>query len=237
MKPERYFVIDFDSTFTQVESPGELAAISLKNDPGKEKIVAEINRMTDAAMEGKLSMTEALAKRLRLQKANRTHIDALIKVLKKKVTPSVARNKKFFKQYGKNIFILSAGFKEFIVPVVKPFGIPEKNVFANTFVFDKDGTIVGLDEKNLLSQDKGKLEQFKKLDLKGEVYVIGDGYTDYELKESGKVTKFIAFTENVARDIVVKNADYVARSFDEFLYLNNLPRAESYPKTRIHVLL
>ena len=237
MKPERYFVIDFDSTFTQVESPGELAAISLKNDPGKEKIVAEINRMTDAAMEGKMSMAEALTKKLRLQKAHRKHIDALIKVLKKKVTPSIARNKKFFKEYGKNIFIISGGFKEFIIPVVKPFGIPEKNVFANTFVFDKEGTVVGLDEKNLLSQDKGKLKQFKKLDLKGEVYVIGDGYTDYELKESGKVTKFIAFTENFARDIVVKNADYVARSFDEFLYLNGLPRAESYPKTRIHVLL
>ena len=161
MKPERYFVIDFDSTFTQTESPGELAAISLKDDPDKEKIVAEIERMTDAAMEGKLSMTEALAKRLRLQKAHRKHIDALIKVLKKKITPSVARNKKFFKEYGKNIFILSAGFKEFIVPVVKPFGIPEKNVFANTFVFDKEGAIIGLDEKNPLSRDKGKLEQFK----------------------------------------------------------------------------
>src|SRR3989344_4343378 len=237
MKPERYFVIDFDSTFTQVESPGELANISLKNDPDKEKIVAEINRMTDAAMEGKVSMAEALIKKLRLQKAHRKHIDALIKVLKKKITPSIACNKRFFKEYGKNIFIISGGFKEFIIPIVKPFGIPEKNVFANTFVFDKEGTVVGLDEKNLLSQDKGKLKQFKKLDLKGEVYVIGDGYTDYELKESGKVTKFIAFIENVARDIVVKNADYVARSFDEFLYLNNLPRAESYPKTRIHVLL
>src|SRR3989344_8174 len=122
MKPERYFVIDFDSTFTQTESPSELAAISLKNDPDKEKIVAEIERMTDAAMEGKMSMAEALTKKLRLQKAHRKHIDALIKVFKKRDTPSVARNKKFFNEYGKNIFILSAGFKEFIVPVVKPFG-------------------------------------------------------------------------------------------------------------------
>ena len=237
MKPERYFVIDFDSTFTQTESPGELAAISLKGNPNKDKIVKEIDAITDTAMEGKMSMAEALGKRLRLQQANKKHLDVLIKTLKKKITPSVARNKKFFKEYGKNIYILSAGFKEFIVPVVKPFGIPEKNVFANTFVFDKGGNIVGLDEKNLLSQDKGKLKQFEKLNLKGEVYVIGDGYTDYELKESGKVAKFIAFTENVARDVVVKNADYVARSFDEFLYLNGLPRAESYPKTRIHVLL
>jgi D-3-phosphoglycerate dehydrogenase len=237
MKPERYFVIDFDSTFTQVESPSELAAISLKNEPDKEAILKEINKITDAAMEGKMPMAEALAKRLRLQKAHRKHIDILVKILKKKITPSVARNKKFFKEYGKNIFILSAGFKEFIIPTVKSFGIPEKNVFANTFVFDKGGAIIGLDEKNPLSHDKGKLEQFRRLDLKGEVYVIGDGYTDYELKESGRVTKFIAFTENVSRDIVVKNADHVARSFDEFLFLNKLPTSVSYPKSRMKVLL
>jgi D-3-phosphoglycerate dehydrogenase len=35
-KKEQYFVIDFDSTFTQVEAMEELAAISLKNDPDKE---------------------------------------------------------------------------------------------------------------------------------------------------------------------------------------------------------
>lgn len=237
MKPERYFVIDFDSTFSQIESPGELGAIALKDNPDKEKILKEINTITDAAMEGKVSMAEALTKRLRLQQANRKHLDTLVKTLKKKVTPSFVRNKKFFKQYGKNVFILSAGFKEFIVPVVKPFGIPEKNVFANTYVFDKKGNITGLDEKNLLSQDKGKLAQLKKLNLKGEVYVIGDGYTDYELKESGLVTKFFAFTENVTRDIVVKNADHVVASFDEFLYINGLPAAVSYPKSRLKILL
>src|SRR3989338_9415292 len=114
MKPERYFVIDFDSTFTQTESPGELAAISLKGNPNKDKIVKEIDAITDTAMEGKMSMAEALGKRLRLQQANKKHLDVLIKTLKKKITPSVARNKKFFKEYGKDIYILSAGFKEFI---------------------------------------------------------------------------------------------------------------------------
>jgi D-3-phosphoglycerate dehydrogenase len=34
-----WFIIDFDSTFTQVEAMEELAAISLKNDPEKEAII------------------------------------------------------------------------------------------------------------------------------------------------------------------------------------------------------
>src|SRR3712207_8128282 len=49
----------------------------------------------------------------------------------------------------------------------------------------------------------------------GEIYVIGDGYTDYKLKELGLVKKFIAFTENIERDIVVAKADQVVSSFDE----------------------
>ena len=69
--------------------------------------------------------------------------------------------------------------------------------------------------------------------LDGIVYGIGDGHSDYQLKESGLIQKFFAFTENIAREKVIKNADHVTPSFDEFLYIKKLPRAISYPKNRI----
>ncbi|HRI79618.1 MAG TPA: phosphoglycerate dehydrogenase, partial [Cyclobacteriaceae bacterium] len=68
-------------------------------------------------------------------------------------------------------------------------------------------------------------------------YVIGDGYTDYEIKHSGLANKFYAFTENVERESVSSKADHIAPSLDEFLYLNKLNTAISYPKNRIRVLL
>jgi D-3-phosphoglycerate dehydrogenase len=49
--------------------------------------------------------------------------------------------------------------------------------------------------------------------------------------------KFFAFTENVERENVKNKADHITPSLDEFLYLNKLNTAISYPKNRIKVLL
>jgi D-3-phosphoglycerate dehydrogenase len=51
------------------------------------------------------------------------------------------------------------------------------------------------------------------------------------------IKKFFAFTENIERKTVAEKADHVAPSFDEFLYVSNLPQAISYPKNRILCLL
>ena len=69
------------------------------------------------------------------------------------------------------------------------------------------------------------------------MYVIGDGYTDYEIKHSGLANKFYAFTENVERETITSKADHITPSLDEFLYLNKLNTVVSYPKNRINVLL
>ncbi|MBI4143426.1 phosphoglycerate dehydrogenase, partial [Candidatus Woesearchaeota archaeon] len=228
---------DFDSTFTQVEALDELASIALKSNPRKSEIVNEIKEITNFGMEGKISIKESLARRIGLLKANKSHIAQLIKILQKKITPSFLRNRHFLKANAGNIFIISNGFMEIIVPVVKKFGLSEKNVFANEFIFDENGSITGFDKQNILAGENGKAEMLKSLNLQGDIYVIGDGYTDYQLKETGLVTKFFAFTENVERGIVTQKADYVVPTFDEFLYINKLPMAISYPKNRIKVLL
>lgn len=231
------FIIDFDSTFIRLEALDELLFISLKKNPDKKNLMPQIEELTKLGMEGKILFSESLIKRVKLLKANRSDIEVLIKKLNNKISKSVIRNKKFFKKYGENIFIISGGFKEIISPIVRKFYIPEKNIFANTFKFDENGNITGFDKQNLLSQNNGKIKQLKKLELKGELYVIGDGYTDYELKEAGIAHKFFAFTENVEREIVASKADHITPSFDEFLYLNKLPMSISYPKNRIKVLL
>lgn len=143
----------------------------------------------------------------------------------------------FFKEYRDRIYIVSNGFKEFIVPIVQELGVKPENVFANTFEFDENGDVTGFDHDNVLSSNNGKVEQLKRLDLKGDVYVIGDGYTDYEIKAAGLANKFYAFTENVSRENILENADHITPSLDEFLYVNKMNKAISYPKNRIKVLL
>ena len=236
-KKEQYFVIDFDSTFTQVEAMEELAAISLKNDPDRELIIEKIKQLTDLAMEGKMPFPKSLKARIALLSAKKYHLQMLVNKLRKKVSVSFARNKAFFKEYQGRVFIVSGGFKEFIEPVVKPYFIDADCVFANTFVYDKKNNIIGADEDNFLAQEQGKVKLLKHLKLKGNVCVIGDGYTDYELFEAGVADSFFAFTENISRPSVISKAQNIASSLDEILYQENLPMAISFPKSKIKALL
>jgi D-3-phosphoglycerate dehydrogenase len=234
---EQYFIIDFDSTFTQVEALDELARISLKNHPERGKIYQQIEDLTNASMEGRLSFTQSLESRVKLLQANRDHLKQLITHLKKRVSTSFSRNTEFFKNHQDSVLIVSGGFKEFIIPVVTEYHIKKENIYANTFKFDEDGNIIGYDRENPLSQEGGKVKLLKELNLSGDIFGIGDGYSDFQLKESGMIKKFFAFTENIERKSVAEKADHITPSFDEFLYINKFPRAISYPKNRIKCLV
>ena len=237
MDDNRHFVIDFDSTFTQVEALDVLGEITLENNPNKEKKLQDLKELTDLAMEGKLAFRESLEKRLEILDAHKSSIPELIEKLKNKISVSFVRNEEFFTEYQDRIYIISNGFREFIVPIVKDYGVKEENVYANSFVIDDAGNISGFDKSNVLSSSNGKVELLKKLDLKGDVYVIGDGYNDYEIKAAGLANKFYAFTENIKRDNILEKADHITPSLDEFLYLHKMNKAISYPKNRIKVLL
>lgn len=231
---EKYIIIDFDSTFTKVEGLDELAKIAL---PALHPNIRKIEEITHWGMEGKILFEEALEKRIALLQANKEHIAKLIEFLKNKVSASFQRNKIFLETFSENIIIISSGFKEFIEPIVMAYGIRKENIFANNFIFNEKGEIISYDKKNLLAQNKGKVKQLQALNLEGEIYVIGDGYTDYEMREAGLANKFYAFTENIERDKVTEKADHIIPNLDEFLFINKLPMQVSYPKNRIKVLL
>jgi D-3-phosphoglycerate dehydrogenase / 2-oxoglutarate reductase len=234
---QTYYVIDFDSTFTKVEALDVLGEISLAGRPDRDDVLDQIKTITDRGMAGELSLAQSIQQRLRLLNAHRDQLPALVERLSTMVSDSFTRNRTFLAEHADQIFIVSSGFKEFIVPIVTALGIKAENVYANTFQYDETGAIVGCDEQNPLSQDKGKVKLIKALNFDGDVYVIGDGYTDYEIRESGLANRFYAFTENVVRPSVVAKADHVAASLDEFLFDNKLSRSQSYPKSRIKVLL
>ena len=231
------YIIDFDSTFTQVEALDELARISLKNHPDRESIYKQIENLTHLSMEGKLSFRESLHKRVSLLQANSDHLKQLVTRLKKKISASFLRNKTFFEKHSDDVLIVSGGFKEFITPVVLPYHIRKENIYANSFLFDDLGNIVGYDDTNPLSEEGGKVKLLKELKLTGDIYGIGDGYSDFQLKELGMIKKFYAFTENIERKPILEKADHITPSFDEFLYVNHLPMAISYPKNRILCLI
>ncbi|MBP6618816.1 MAG: phosphoglycerate dehydrogenase [Leadbetterella sp.] len=237
IKEKKIFIIDFDSTITKVEGLDQLAAIALAQSHDGDKIVQQIKELTDAGMNGELSLSESLSKRMSLLNANKKHVDILINFLLKNISDSFERNKKFLTEYADQILVVSSGFKDFIIPVIEHLGLKAKNVYANTFIYNENGDITGVDNTNVLSQTGGKINLVKSLNLDAHVSVIGDGFTDFEIKQNGLADRFYAFVENVERQKVVEVADFTIKTLDEFLFYNQLPRGQSYPKSLIKVLL
>ncbi len=234
---KRNYIFDFDSTLTRVEALDVLAEITLVNNPKRDEIIQEIIDITNLGIDGEISFTESLERRIKLLNANKSDLEGLIAELKKQVSKSIERNKEFFEKFSDDIYVVSCGFKEFIDDIVKDYNIPSERVFANEFKFDTEGNIIGFDENNVLATHNGKIQCLKDLNLEGEIQVIGDGYSDYVTREAGVADKFFAYTENVSRDKTTENADHVTPNLDEFLFVNRLPRNISYPKHRIKILL
>ena len=236
MENPKYFIIDFDSTFTKVEGLDELADIALQGEEDRETVLQAIKNITTKGMAGEISLRDSLHERIGLLRAHKKHLPKLVEKLRSEVSDSFKRNTQFLKEYADNILMVSSGFREFIEPIAIEYGLKPENIYANSFEYDSEGKIVGCAE-NLLAEDKGKVKLLQSLQLKGDIYVIGDGYTDFEIREAGLANAFFAFTENIEREKVMEKADYIAPSFEEFLYVNKLPMAISYPKNRINVLL
>jgi len=208
------YIFDFDSTLVTVESLDELAAYALKGRPDRLQIIDHIERITNLGMSGKIKFDESLRLRLKLFSASREHVEKVIALLMDNVSPSVWINRDWFVNNSDRIYVISGGFKDYILPVAKRLGLKENHVFANKFLYDQSGIIIGYDKANLLCQPEGKVKQVAKLNLPKPIIVIGDGSTDHEIRKHGQAELFCAFTETILRPNVVAGADKVFSSFE-----------------------
>ena len=78
-----------------------------------------------------------------------------------------------------------------LLPVLMNFKIRKNHVFGNEFIYNSDEEVIGFNINNPLASENGKVKILETISLKGEVHVIGDGYNDYLLKKSGKVSAFM----------------------------------------------
>ena len=212
-----YIIIDFDSTFITEESLDELAKYKLRDQPDSQTMLNKIKSLTNAGMNGDIPFKQSLDERMEVLNLNRSDINSVSKILSECVTPSFTKNKSFFIENNNKIMILSGGFKELIVPIVDDFGISSSNVFANDFIYNSSEQITGINQDNIMSKNGGKVKQSKLLSIHGTVHVIGDGYTDYEIKLDGPATHFFAFTENVERKNNCELADLTLSNFDDYI--------------------
>ncbi|MFZ9913809.1 MAG: phosphoglycerate dehydrogenase [Phycisphaerales bacterium] len=232
-----YLILDFDSTIVAAEGLDEIARLALADDPEQEAKVLAIEGITREGMEGRIGIDESLRRRLAMLRITRAHVDAVVKLLKKRISPSFRRAKAELRRNADRIYVVSSGFREYVVPVCAELGIAADHVVANVFQWSKDGVATGYDQKSPLARPGGKAEAVRALKLSGTVVAVGDGITDCEIRDHGAAQQFVAYCENIERDAVVARADRVVRGVDELLWIYRLPGAPSFPKSRMAALL
>ena len=79
------YVFDFDSTLTSVEALDVLAEITLEHNPNRDEIIKQIQEITNLGIDGDISFTESLKRRIALLKANQDDLDELVRRLEKKI--------------------------------------------------------------------------------------------------------------------------------------------------------
>ena len=149
------YIIDYDSTFIQVESLDELSKNSKSYNLKNKK---EIEKITNMGMDGKISFSESLERRIKLINSTREDIKCTLEVLQNRITESFLRNENFLKKNSENIFIVSSGFHELIDPIVWVWY--QRTHLCDNFLF-KDKNIVGFDRNVLPSRSKAKWKSLK----------------------------------------------------------------------------
>ncbi|MGH8127599.1 MAG: HAD-IB family phosphatase [Gammaproteobacteria bacterium] len=217
-----WLLIDFDSTFVTVESLELLAEIALNDRPAAERDAKldAIRDLTTRGMAGHLPFAEALARRFELLQPRAEHLPALIAALKTLVSPSFRRHGDFIRCHAERIYIVSAGFHDYIAPVAFDYGIGPEHILANRLIQRADGTL-DFDARQPLAADGGKVIVVRTLGLRGPAVAIGDGMSDLELGHSKLCTDFLAYTETVERPEVIRKAHRVAANFEAVLAVIN----------------
>jgi D-3-phosphoglycerate dehydrogenase len=231
------FVFDFDSTLVRIESLEALADLALDGADDGAAIRDEVGRLTDAAMAGEIGFGEALRRRLALLPLHRRHVEALAARVADELVPSVQRNLAFFRQHADRIVIVSGGFREIVAPVAARLGVAADRVLANDLVYDADGRVTGVDPANPLAEAGGKARAIDALAPSRPLVMVGDGWTDAEVRQAGAADRFYAFTEVVRRRPVIGAADAEVASIDELLHAEGLAGRWSYPRSRMRILL
>jgi len=215
--------------------------------PDADAALARFRRITDAGMEGALPHHESLAARLALFPGGgptRAQVERTAAEVAGALSPSVVRNLAFFRRYQARIRIVSGGFVELIGPAAQRLAVAPHRVTAHAFrsaegaaegapegAADRAAPL-GLDPTTPMAR-AGKVGAVRRLLDSGAIprhrplWIIGDGATDLELRTARLAHAFVAFTENVTRDPIVKAADHVVASVEELMALLAHPETPS----------
>jgi phosphoserine phosphatase len=192
----RFVFFDVDSTLVTIEGIDVLAA-------GNPEIV----RLTDAAMNGEMTIDEVYARRLEIIRPTLSAVEALGGQYVAALVPGAEETIATLRSAGADVHLVTAGIAQAVAPLAQRLNIAPRAVHAVALQFDEQGQYVDFDRRSLLTRAGGK-ELIVRAVLarsKGRSAFIGDGITDVETKPA--VTTFIGFGGVHTRSRVKDNAE------------------------------
>lgn len=194
---------DVDSTLCEDESIDELADFI-----GSGAAVAEL---TKRAMGGTMTFQESLAARLDLMSVSKSQVAAFLKQHPPRLSKGIPELIMALQRRGQKVFLVSGGFRPIINPIAQMLNIPLSHVYANTILYNDDGSYRGFDANEMTSRSGGKaaaVQSIKSIHNLETMAMIGDGATDLEARQPGGADLFIGYGGTVARENVAAAADW-----------------------------
>jgi len=187
-------------------------------------VMKEISELTKNAMNGNVKFQDAMAQRLELMADRGMNQERLEECVKTEGKPQwsagVQEVVKRLHAMGKDVYLVSGGFRNMIRPIAETLDIPQEMVYANTILFDKKGNYAGFDRKAPTSRSGGKPAVLRRLKRKKgykTMIMIGDGATDLDARTQGPAAAFIGYGGVSVRKKVQEGADWFVYGFKELL--------------------
>lgn len=203
---------DVDSTVCTEEGIDVLAA-SLG-------VGEQVAALTRSAMEGGMGYQESLAARMELMAPSKASVDACLEKHPSQLSPKIDTLVKALQDHGKEVWLVSGGFRQLIAPVATRLGVSHDKLVANVLLWDEAGNFVDFDRDQPTSQTGGKAKVVEMLVTKHglqKVVMVGDGATDMEARDMGPAVAFVGYGGVVTRPTVKAGADWFVTDFQDLI--------------------
>lgn len=203
---------DCDSTLTPLEGIDELARLQ------GDALFKEVENLTNAAMNGKVPITEVFGRRLKIIQPGTDTVKKVAQLVLETVEPTAKATIEALKENGWTPMIISGGLTQVIEPLAEFLGISD--IHAVDLRFNEDGSYAGFDTDAPPTRNGGKPEivaSLRKQLQPEKIVMVGDGISDLEVQSVAD--QFIGFTRYVAREKVVQEADTCITSLDQLVSL------------------
>jgi len=204
---------DVDSTLVTIEGLDYMA--SLKNKVG------EISQITKLAMNGEISMKDAMEKKMAIISPSITDLTAMGNAYIKNIVTGVVDTIKTLNKNNIKVWIVTGNFQPGVGILADHLGIKPEYVITNVIYHDSKDSYLSFDTNNPLSNNGGKKTMIKKMHSQlGRVCFVGDGSTDLDTQE--EVELFIGFGGVIKRGNIEKNSHIYISNPDMTSILSHL---------------